>query len=343
MYGTGLAADSKANLPVGPWGRVSHRFRASTTSALTSVRFSQRGGSGGYSGGTGGTMRISVQTDNAGKPSGTILSSLTFSPGNPSGGWTSFNRYTFASPATLTAGVIYHVVYQNMDPQPNTNWISVNDIFAYRSTDVTRPPALSSHFAVLDEESGAWAVKSKYTPAVDLTYANGVHDGQAYIEAMIAQHGVISGSSRMVRESFMVSGANRTVESVAVRLRRSSGSSPLVVRLETAGGTVIDSGSVAASAIGVSRPGDFGSTVAETWVTVHFAAARVLSSGQRYHLRLSTASDTEYTTIPLREGTDSGLTSYRFTDGDGQRTTDGGATWTNLYQWSPVDLQFYFQ
>jgi hypothetical protein len=288
-------------------------------------------------------MRISVQTDNAGTPSGTVLSALSFKPGNPSGGWTTFNSYSFPTPASLTAGVTYHVVYENVDPSPYTNWISVNDIFAYRATDVTRPPLLSNAFATLDEERGAWAVKAEYTPAVDLTYANGAHDGQAYIEAMIAQHGVINGSNRMVRESFVVSGGNRTVSSVAVRLRRTTGSSPLVVRLETATGALIDSASVAASAIGVSRPGDFGSSVAETWVTVTFSTPRTLTNGERYSLELATAHDTEYTTIPLREGTDSGMTSYRFTDGDAQRTLDGGLTWNNLYLWSPVDLQFYFR
>ena len=342
-YGTVLAADSKANLPVGPWGRVSHRFVASTTSRLVSVRFSQRGGSGGYSGGTGGTMRITIQTDKGGVPSGTVLASLSFSPGNPGGGWTKFNRYSFGAPPSLTRGVTYHVVYQNIDSRPTANFISVNDIFAYNAANVLRPPALTPVFATLDQEDGYWAVKREYTPAVDLTYANGVHDGQAYIEAMVAQYGSISGSSRMVRETFTVSGGSRTVSSAAVRVRRTGGTSPLVVRLETAGGKVLRSASVAASAVGVSRPGDFGYSVSETWVLARFASPVTLANGARYNLRLSTASGTEYTTIPLREGTDSGLASFRFTDGSGQRTTNGGSSWSNLYEWSPVDLQFFLQ
>ncbi|MFI5042735.1 MAG: hypothetical protein ACHQNA_12975, partial [Acidimicrobiales bacterium] len=61
-----------------------------------------------------------------------------------------------------------------------------------------------------------------------------------------------------------------------------------------------------------------------------------------YNLRLSTASGTEYTTVPVREGTDVGFASSTFTDGDGQHTTDG-SSWSNLFRPSPVDLQFCFR
>jgi hypothetical protein len=342
-YGTAIAADSKANLPIGPWGRISHRFRASQSSALVHVRFSQRGGPGGYSGGNGGRIRVSVQPDSNGRPSGTMLASLTFTPGNTSGGWTTFNRYSFPAPATLTAGRLYHIVYQNIDAAPLRNWISVNDIFAYSAASVTRPPSLTSAYAVLDEEDGAWTVKREYTAALDLTYQNGRHDGQSYIEAMIAQYGSVAGSANMVREAFVVGGANRTVTSATVRVRRSYGSSPLVAQLQSAGGTTLGAASISASAVPVSRPGDFGASVSEVWVTANFGKSITLAKGARYNLRLSTGSGTEYTTIPLREGTDSGLASLRFTDGSGQRTTNGGRSWANLYEWSPVDLQFFLK
>ena len=87
-------------------------------------------------------------------------------------------------------------------------------------------------------------------------------------------------------------------------------------------------------------------------MTVNFLKAHTLSHGVRYNLRLSTASGTTYTTIPIREGTDSGdyggvgnptgFRSRRFTDGEAQRTTDG-THWSKMYEWSPVDLQFYLR
>ena len=116
-----------------------------------------------------------------------------------------------------------------------------------------------------------------------------------------------------------------------------------MLRLETGGGTVLGSASIPASAVRVARPGDFGSSVSEVWVTGSFGKSITLAKGTRYNLRLSTGSGTEYTTIPLREGTDSGLASFRFVDGSGQRTTNGGRSWANLYEWSPVDLQFFLK
>ena len=111
--------------------RLAYRFRASTSSAVTSIRVQQRGYGGGntYSGGNGGTIRVSIQADAGGVPSGTTLSSLTFAPGNPAGNWEVWSKLSFPAPATLTAGRLYHVVFDNVSASPTTNWISVNVLF----------------------------------------------------------------------------------------------------------------------------------------------------------------------------------------------------------------------
>jgi hypothetical protein len=49
--------------------------------------------------------------------------------------------------------------------------------------------------------------------------------------------------------------------------------------------------------------------------------------------------------VPVQEGTTKGMFSRCFTDGDGQKTTDGGVGWVYLYQYldnGRQDLQFYF-
>ena len=51
------------------------------------------------------------------------------------------------------------------------------------------------------------------------------------------QEETVSGITHLARERFTVSGGTRTVSSVGVRIRRVVGSSPLVLRLETSGGT----------------------------------------------------------------------------------------------------------
>jgi hypothetical protein len=337
-----MAADSKANLPVGPWGRVSHRFVASTTSQALAVRFSQRGGPDGYSGGTGGTMRVSIREDAGGVPSDDALAELFFEPDNPDGDWTRFDRLDFPAAATLTEGDVYHVVYENVDPAPLENFISVNDLFVYEAAELSRPPGLGPEFVTLDEEEGAWDEQSQYTPVVDVVYADGTHDGQAYIEALVEEAAFMVGDL-VARQWFIVSGPDRVVRSVSVRARRTFGDGPLRVRLETADGTDLASVDVPAEQIRIGVPEDFGEDVSEVWVTAAFPEPLTLTSGLGYNLVLSTDAETEYSSIPLREGTVEGLESYRFLDGGAQQTFDGGTVWIDVFDLAPADLQFFFQ
>ena len=338
-YGS-VQGDTRNNHVIGGSERVrlAYRFRASTTSAAASIRVQQRGGTV-YSGGNGGTIRVSIQPDANGTPSGTILSSLAFSPGNPSGNWEVWPRLDFPGPATLTAGQLYHVVFENVSADPTANWISLNALYVFHPT-VPRQPTFGDDYALLGGGTSGWNVLGGDTPIFDLAYANGVHDGMSYIGAMIDKYVIISGPANMARERFTVSGGDRTVTTAAVRVRRTSGSSPLTIRLETGDGTLIEEGTVAASSIPASAPG--GDNGGAVWATVVFASPHALANGSTYHLRVSTAPDTQYTTFPVQEGTPKGLLSYRFTDGTGQRTTDG-SSWADIYGRSPADLQFYLR
>jgi hypothetical protein len=175
---------------------------------------------------------------------------------------------------------------------------------------------------------------------MDLEYADGTRDGVGYIENMCALYGTISGASDMVRERFTVSGGDRQVGEVWVRVKRTFGTGPLELRLERADGSVLDVVEIPADVVPIAEPGCTEGGAA--WVGASLAMPQVLEDGSRYRLVLATDEETQYTADPIREGTDFGFRSYRFTDGDAQRTTDGGATWVAMYEWSPVDLQFYF-
>lgn len=340
IYGPGVGFDSKANLQVGPNGqKVAVQFKCSTNSALNSVKFVQRGGTG-YSLGTGGTTTVTVQTgDGAGHPSGTILATGTITPGNPAGNWENYSPVTFASPPTLMANIIYYIVFTNPDVG---NYISVNSVYSASPTTPRQALVLDSEYSV-SYTTGAWgALDQRYLPVIDLAYTNGVHDGQAYFEAMVnaGNYATISGTLAMARELFTVSGGDRTVLSISVRARRTSGTSPLILTLETAAGALIEAVTIPAASIAVSAP-DYSGGGGAVWATATFSVPRVLANGYSYSLRLSCASDTTYTTFPIRTGTDKGLLSWVFPDGTGQSTTDG-TTWADLYLWSHEDLQFYF-
>jgi len=231
------------------------------------------------------------------------------------------------------------VVFENVSADPTANWISLNALYVFQPT-VPRQPTFGDDYALLRGGTSGWTVRGGDTPIFDLAYANGVHDGMSYIGAMIDKYAIISGPANMARERFTVSGGDRTVTTAAVRVRRTSGSSPLTIRLETGDGTLIEEGTVAASSIPASAPG--GDNGGAVWATVVFASPHVLANGSTYHLRISTAPDTQYTTFPVQEGTPKGLLSYRFTDGSGQRTTDG-SSWADIYGQGPADLQFYLR
>jgi hypothetical protein len=351
IYGSGIAIDSKCNLIIGGSGlaTLAHRFRASTSSALLSVRWAQRGGTG-YSGGTGGSVRISVEEDRGGQPSGVPVASLLYTPDWPGGTWAPFEEQRFPSPPSLVRNRLYDVVFENADPSPSTNYISANDVCVLGGAGTPRQPALSDDYAVVYSWSGdagaGWRLMATYTAVMDLTYADGTHDGMGYIAAMAPQAGYVLGK-QMVREHFMVSGGDRVVESVAVRLIRldASGTNPLVVRLETGTGTEIESVDIPSMSVAT---GSLGDAPGGQWVTAVFSTPHILVNGSTYNLRLSTGAGVTYAVVPIREGTDSGdqsqtgFRSYRFVDGDGQKTEDG-STWVDLYPWSPVDLQFYFR
>jgi hypothetical protein len=229
------------------------------------------------------------------------------------------------------------------------HYISINNLLVFDKTVPRQPLFPRDDYAVLTTSGGPWSVRGRYTAVMDLTYANGHRDGMGYIEAMWQKYGSISGGSNLVRQRFTVTGHDRVVSNVAVRVRRSAGSSPLIIRLESASGQLIEAVNIPASAAPVIAPDD---KRGGAWVGANFSTLHTLRVGSTYHLSLSTAADTTYTTVPVREGTDSGdhggtghptgFRSYRFTDGHGEHTTNGGASWNKLYEWSPVDLQFGF-
>jgi len=193
---------------------------------------------------------------------------------------------------------------------------------------------------MLYKQDKGWSVVASHVPIFDLAYADGRHDGQAYIGTLADRFGQVNGTANMVRERFTVSGGNRTVSKAHVRLKRISGSGNLLVRLEAGSGTVLGQATVPSSsiAVGATPPGNL---QGDTWAHVTFPSPIVLTNGQPYALRLSTDASTTYTVVPIQQGTSKGLQSRVFADGDGQRTTDGGANWANLYPYDSVDLQFW--
>jgi hypothetical protein len=348
VYGSAIGMDGLGNTVVGGSDKTStsYRFRASTSSKLNSMRIYIMGPQyAGYGAGTGGTFEATVQADDGTSlhaPSGTVLATANFKP------TTTFPTVTWSSPASLTAGKLYHVVFRNIDANPAANYASVNGIFMYQPTSPRQPAFSDTDWGQPTRSgTGSWSDKVNTVPIMQLAYANGVTAGEGYMEVWIRSAKNISGTAK-AREAFTVSGANRKVSSLSVRLMRISGSSPLTLRLETADGTLVEQGTIAASNIAIGTPGDHGGSGHATWETWTFSAPHTLAAGTGYHVVLSTASDTTYSVFVIREGVSYGFGSATtFADGHAQYASNG-TSWTAFSQdgggaLDQGDLQFYFR
>lgn len=346
LYGSGINADNLNNSQIGgPQNQqAAYRFRAKESSGLSSIRIYVIDASHpGYGGGTGGTMRITVQTDDGTVnhlPSGTILATTdVVHPVDGAG-----NVYAFASPPQLVAGQLYHIVFRNVDPSPTVNFVSVDGLFVYSDLPVWQPAFSNTDWANLVKlGSGSWSAdrgtgNGTITPIMGLSYTDGVVDGLGYMEVWYKAPKTISGSGS-AREAFTVSGPSRQVSSVSVRLKRVSGSSPLVVRLETSSGALVEQGSIPASSIST--------TGKASWATYSFTTSPTLTSGLGYHLVLSSVSDTSYSIFVIRKGMSYGF-GPRTYFADGSAQYNSGSGWVGFDPgWSGPstqgDLQFYFR
>jgi Fibronectin type III domain len=356
IYGPGLAMDSAQNYPVGGAnaGVVSHRFRASTSSAADSAIAEFRIYiAGGYSGGTGGTIRVGIKADSGGLPTGSYLCSADWTVGSLYNTNDHYIRQLdFGSPYTVTAGTLYHLVFTNVDGAPATNFCSINDAYVFPPALTPRQPAYSdADYAVLYQRSdmygGAWHEETGSAAVMDVVYANGSHDGMGYVGPHRTSVSLISGTTMMARERFTVTGGDKVITGVHVRPGRTSGSDPLLLRLETAAGVEIETVAIPAASVGIVPTPGADYAVTGYWAGAAFASAHTLTNGQTYNLRLSCAATSQYSMSPIlhRDFTDDGthyLQSRWFSDGRGQKTIDSGSTWTQVYPYQPVNMQFYF-
>jgi hypothetical protein len=343
-YGSGLGADDLANTVVGgpSLNTVSFRFLAKHAGVLKSIRvfFIWSLVKTGYQAGQGGTIKVDLEADDgtgAHLPTGDSLASVSY--GNILAQNHNYPELTFPVPAALKGGGIYHLVFTNVDPDPTVNYISLDALYSDAQTAPIQPSSTDTAFAELvRSESGPWKLRPGFTPTLELDYADGASQGNGYIEVWSTNPKRISANA-MVRQAFTVSGPARSFTKVMVRLNRVAGTSPLTVQVAEADGTVIETGTIAASEVleGVSA-----------WVTCTFPLSHVLATGIGYTLTLTSPADTPYSIYPIRKGHDKGFSNCTiFPDGCAQYTTTGSTGWAGWDMWgnpdqTDSDLQFMF-
>jgi len=365
-YGSCLNGDDIGNIVIG-WNTAndnmnrvaSYRFRALHTGAIQAIRpfYIWSGARAGYALGNGGDIQIQIQTDDgtsSHNPSGTVLASLVNHAPVPvpqSSGTNYYPLLTFPTTAQVTAGQLYHIVFSNITADPKANWVSLDCIWMASAFSQEQPTLPNTDMAILEKNSaGAWVKFSRgsntgYTPCYELDYADGASQGQGYLGAFAYPDGSfvnpkpISGA-QAVRQSFTVSGSNRVATSVSVRVRYSSGPSPLTIRVEKADGTLVGQGTVANIPVTAGNVG-------EAWAKLTFVSPLTLSAGQSYNLVMSAPSDSVYTTHSLYKGMNSGYKSTTYF-GDGHAEFNNGSGWKRWDAWGVQnrldnDLQFFFE
>lgn len=161
-YGPRAAGLALNNLTVGGrWGNViSYRFRAHESGEFTAVRvyWIYSFGKPGYHAGHGGTVRVSVRADDGSSnhlPSKIVMASTNVTMKlcstassradgpcgmdgqlNQDGIRKTFEPIKFSRGVMLQKGKLYHVVFENIDPDPAKNWVGLDGMF--HPTDVKK-------------------------------------------------------------------------------------------------------------------------------------------------------------------------------------------------------------
>jgi len=343
-YGAAVGGDGLANTRLGPQGcMISYRFRAKHSGYLDQIRVYLIPDKAGYAAGTGGTIRVTLNTDDgssAHDPSSSVLAThwITNILSLPSP-----SRYfyvvKFANTPWITAGRLYHLVFKNADAYPTVNYLSVDDLYHTVPTTPSQPTVSDTNLAVLlSAGGGSWQVRHGFTPIYELDFASGNSEGVGYMEGWVGFPRTISGV-HAVRETFTVS-SNVQVSSAAIRLSRIWGTAPLVVRLENANGVLVHQGTIPAADIPVTN------ATTPVWTKLNFGASYTLLAGHTYHLDFESSSTSLYEAFPIRKGSKYGFrSSTYFPYGHAEFNVSG--SWYGWEAWGQSnrtdgDLQFYF-
>jgi hypothetical protein len=338
-----VAADSLANTRIGgPYGTVlAFRFRSSWTGAVQGVRFYvvlNSDGRTGYSGGTGGTLRVALAPDSGGRrhvPARRSLASATLDPPSQD----EWPLVRFRTPARVVAGHSYHVVFTNLDPRPRRNYVSVNALVSHHNRHPA--PRVRNGLAVLlsgapdgGRTPGRWHARvqrrgDRYVPIVEIVGdGGGQRLGVGYMEVWVNNPKPIGGGA-MVRQ-LISPVAGRAVTGAWLRVRRREGTrAPLRLRIERAAGGALAAGTVPARQVPTHHPG---------WVHVRFPNAVSLEGTELFALTAAANARSAYEAFAIRKGTEFGFDPRTVFDGGYAQFTERGA-WIGWDQWGGRDLR----
>jgi hypothetical protein len=337
--GSLVSADTLANTRIGgpPETALAFRFRAGRTGSVSGVRFyivANRAGRSGYSGGTGGSLRVALSPDSGGSrhvPADRPLASAVVRTPNRK----AWPLVRFSKPASVVAGRLYHVVFTNVDQEPRENYISVNALLSHERGQLKRavPGGLATLLGRAREggaKAGRWRPRTagpgeRYVPIMDLV-AGGRHSGVGYMEVWVNNPKPIGGEAA-VRQTFRAP-AGRRITGAWLRVRRTQRTSvPLQLRIDQQGAGTLAAADVPARAVPSSGHG---------WVRATFPQPVSLPAGTALALTAVSRETAAYEAFPIRQGTEFGFGSGTVFDGGYAQFSDGD-DWLGWDQWGARD------
>lgn len=340
VYGCPWNADSLGNLQIGKTiGRqISYRFRCASAGELRGVRVYLifRTDVREYGRGDGGEVLLELRADDETDdhhPSDKVLASVRVTDPTKDArpGDIAYRLFEFERPPTLEKGRLYHLVFSNPSPDPVNNYVSIDDLYSNEREPGVQPGVSDTDLAVIYtySEKEPWAINLAHTPIFSLHFADGSYGGQAYINArsqsLLCK---ITGPAK-VRQVFTMSGGDRTVTALHVRLRKTGRPGELTIRLDAQDGSLSESTLLPADSIAKEH----------RWITWKLPRPLDLKNGRSYQVLLTAPEGDAYEIYPLQEGTRNGFHSPTlFTDGHFE-FTPGGA-WQDERR--GCDMQFYF-
>jgi hypothetical protein len=361
VYGNSFGGDVLYNLRVGIYGiQVSFRFIAKDDVPVNKIRYFNTFSftKPGYHAGTGGKIRIDIQTDDNTDnhaPSGNVIAtSLIPNPLQlPSQLLVNFDKTV-----VLEKGKIYHIVFTNYDDYPETNHISVDMMSIVKKRDQSKPeqPELSDvDMTTLwrDKYNKNWR---RFKPDLTVTpiftlyygvagYPDGVSvAGYGGMESWIREPRQIS-DTKKVRQIFTPY-QDTIIKNIGIRVAKNSiniGTLKILVYQEN---NLICKASINSQEIPlIDTKALSGFRTGHEWVYAKFDSEYVLSTGKPSMVVLEAQGGGSFEVFPIRDGEQFGYASI-WPNSWCEYTLDGNK-WVGWDAWGNsnlkiADLQLYF-
>ena len=359
LYGPGVfKQDALANTVVGVQGayeqKVSNRFRAQHNGQINSVRIYWQAGKG-YASGTGGTVRLRILPDDGSSRhlpnlNATPLGTAWYSPGTAlvgKGKPISADAW-FSGTQALKAGQIYHLLMENLDGSPASNFISSNNVITVRpngrpscwvaTTDWatllgTRRHGTNAGFNWYDLTVNGSSSDNYYTPILQLNYSTGAVQGNSNMEggASDPKQVFTASASQPVREQFRPS-TTRQVSGLSVATSASVGGQLLWRIVEN--GNELASGTISQWSPNYSQVANrSGNRVTNyQWYDINLPRTITFRAGSTYDVEFLPQGSSQWKFADQRNGSDYGFRwPAAFTESKAQLKRDG--QWKGAYHW----------